>query len=322
MVCEQTWRQQKTIAIGDLSQNPPAYFKDLDEMPYRAYIGLPYQVENKPMGTVCLIHRDPLEGGFTTYDQELLQIFSRWLGFAMDQYLKSQHLKRLNQVKAQMIRLISHDLRSPLTAIQGLVQISLMSENQLSQRVRENLEMVLYSSRNATELLESILQVEHVGNEAYMLMPLSLSHIARQELQQIAFQAEEMNVTLVEDFDESLKAMVSPQWMGQALGNLIRNALKFTPEGGQITVSILAHAGEVRCQVQDTGIGIPDKLRPQIFEAFTPSRRKGLRGETTTGLGLYLVKQIVEQHNGRISCESQDGQGACFRVDLPLADPV
>lgn len=320
VVCEQTWLQRKTIAIGDLAQDPPAFFESLDEVPYRAYIGMPYQVENQPKGTVCLINREPLADGFTAYDQELLLIFARWLGFAMDQHLKSQHLKQLNQVKAQMIRLISHDLRSPLTAIQGLVQISLLDDNDLNTKVRENLEMVLYSSRNATDLLESILQVEHVGNEAYFLVPMPLSHIVNQELQQVAFQAEEMQVSLVTELDDTLKGMFNPRWMGQALSNLLRNALKFTPAEGQIKVSVFEHQGCIRCQIQDTGIGIPARLLPQIFEAFTPSRRKGLRGETTTGLGLYLVKQIIEQHQGRISCESQENQGTCLTLDLPLRE--
>ncbi len=322
VVCEQTWQQRKTLAIGDLIQDPPAFFKELEEVPYQAYIGMPYLVENKPMGTVCLINRDPIANGFTTYDQELLTIFARWLGFAMDQHLKSQHLKQLNQVKAQMIRLISHDLRSPLTAIQGLVQISLLDDNDLNIKVRENLEMVLYSSRNATELLESILQVEHVGNEAYTLLPVPLTHIMQGELLKVTFQAEEMGIKLVTELDHDLRVMLNPRWMGQAVSNLLRNALKFTPAGGQVSVSIFENKGRLRCQIQDSGIGIPARLLPQIFEAFTPSRRKGLRGETTTGLGLYLVKQIIEQHGGVIRCESQENQGSCFSFDLPLLDSV
>ena len=106
----------------------------------------------------------------------------------------------------------------------------------------------------------------------------------------------------------------------QVLTNLVSNALKFTPDGGRVSVRIAAYPGGVRVQVRDTGVGIPAELQPHLFEAFTKARRPGLRGEPTTGLGLALCKTIVEWHQGTIAVASAEGEGSTFTVEIPQAE--
>lgn len=119
---------------------------------------------------------------------------------------------------------------------------------------------------------------------------------------------------------EPVYALLDVNKFAQVLTNLVSNALKFTPDGGQVSVHITPAPGCVRVEVRDTGVGIPAALQPHLFEAFTKARRPGLRGEPTTGLGLALCKTIVEWHHGTISVTSIEGAGTTVTVEIPQAD--
>lgn len=108
----------------------------------------------------------------------------------------------------------------------------------------------------------------------------------------------------------------------QVVTNLISNALKFTPDGGRVTVRVVPTPTSVRIQVEDEGIGIPLALQAHLFEPFTKARREGLRGEPTTGLGLTLCKTVVEWHKGTLTVVSTEGRGTTFTVELPRADSL
>ena len=103
----------------------------------------------------------------------------------------------------------------------------------------------------------------------------------------------------------------------QALTNLVSNANKFTRRNGHIRVSVQVNAGSITLSVSDNGIGIPKDLLPVLFERFTKARRPGLKGEETVGLGLSIVKRIVELHGGRIWVESEEHQGSIFFIEIP-----
>jgi two-component system sensor histidine kinase VicK len=100
------------------------------------------------------------------------------------------------------------------------------------------------------------------------------------------------------------------------LENLISNAVKFTHAGGEVRISLKNKAQKVLMQVSDTGIGIPSKWQKNIFDKFTKANRKGTQGETTTGLGLYIVKQIVDLHKGKIWVESEENKGTSFFIEF------
>jgi two-component system sensor histidine kinase VicK len=110
--------------------------------------------------------------------------------------------------------------------------------------------------------------------------------------------------------------------LARVLDNLLSNAVKFTHPGGQITLSLQQEANKVILKVRDNGVGIPQSLQGSVFEKFTKANRSGTEGETTTGLGLFIAKQIVEWHNGKIWLESREGEGTTFYVELPLGECV
>ena len=106
----------------------------------------------------------------------------------------------------------------------------------------------------------------------------------------------------------------------QVLNNLISNAIKFTPDGGTITVELVQQADTIRLTVADTGVGIPAHLLPQLFDKFTKARRPGLRGEHTTGLGMSVIQTLVHLHGGQVAATSQEGAGTQVTVELPALD--
>ena len=122
--------------------------------------------------------------------------------------------------------------------------------------------------------------------------------------------------------DEPVYAALDVNKFTQVLTNLVSNAIKFTPDGGHVAVQVEPGVGSVRIRVRDTGIGIPEAMQPHLFERFTKARRRGLRGEETTGLGLMLCKTIVEWHQGTLSVESTEGQGSTFTIEIPQAEAV
>jgi two-component system, OmpR family, sensor histidine kinase VicK len=116
--------------------------------------------------------------------------------------------------------------------------------------------------------------------------------------------------------EEAVYARIIPNKFKRVLENLLANAVKFTPAGGQVTISVKNKGRKALLQVSDTGIGIPEHLQSSIFQKFTKANRVGTAGEPTTGLGLYLVKQIVEKHKGKIWVESKENAGSSFFIQL------
>lgn len=129
--------------------------------------------------------------------------------------------------------------------------------------------------------------------------------------------AETKGVTLALNLPlDPLYARLHPEKFGRVLANLLGNALKFTPAGGVTTLGLREQDGKPLLTVRDTSIGIPGKLHGNLFDKFNPTRRAGLQGETTTGLGLFIAKQIVELHGGASWLESRERGGTTFFVEL------
>jgi two-component system sensor histidine kinase VicK len=121
---------------------------------------------------------------------------------------------------------------------------------------------------------------------------------------------------------EEVHAELDPVKLRQVLDQLLSNAVKFTPQGGRVAVALAQQPGHVLLSVADEGVGIPERLHPVLFDRFTKARRPGLRGEKSTGLGMFITRALVERHGGRIWFESREGAGTTFYVQLPAHGPV
>ncbi|TGE29891.1 PAS domain-containing sensor histidine kinase [Hymenobacter metallicola] len=229
-------------------------------------------------------------------------------------------LKRLYDAQETILQLTTHDLKGPIAHIEllaDLLQRELVGRAALLPEMAHYLTLVQQSCIQANTLLQDILYVGDLDAHGLHKQATDLNAFltARLEVHELA--AKEKGLQLSQELPAGpLHARINPAKFSRVLDNLISNALKFTPAGGTITLGLQEHRGKPRLWVKDTGIGIPSKLHGSLFEKFNPTRRAGLHGETTTGLGLFIARQIVELHGGCIWLESREQEGACFFIDL------
>lgn len=228
------------------------------------------------------------------------------------------NLKMVDRIKSDFIHTVSHDLRSPLTAILGYVEL-LERIGQLNDQQRELVRRVQASVHSITALVNDLLDLGRIeaGFDTSRDVVL-LQDILRYSLDTFQNLALEKGITLSVTMDSNLPSMRgNPIRLRQLVDNLIGNAIKYTPPGGRVLISMQAEDGQIILQVADTGVGIPLADQPRIFEKFF--RASNVSKDTPgTGLGLSIVKSIVENHQGRIWLTSIPGQGSTFYVVLPV----
>jgi two-component system phosphate regulon sensor histidine kinase PhoR len=230
------------------------------------------------------------------------------------------HLKELDRIKSDFVNTVSHDLRSPLTAILGYVEL-IDRVGTVNDQQREFIHRVQISVHNITSLINDLLDLGRIeaGFDARKeIVPFTgIIHFAVDGLKS---RADEKSLELILDIPEELPQILgNPVRMRQMLNNLIANAIKYTPVKGKIRIYAHAEGGQIILQISDNGPGIPAADQPYIFDKFY--RASNVPSETPgTGLGLAIVKSIVENHQGRIWVESNVGQGTTFTVVLPTAD--
>ncbi len=230
------------------------------------------------------------------------------------------HLKELDRIKSDFVNTVSHDLRSPLTAILGYVEL-IERVGAVNSQQREFIRRIQISVHNITSLINDLLDLGRIeaGFDARKeVMPFSA--IVHYAVDSLAARFSEKSQTLETDIPDDLPQVLgNPVRLRQMLSNLVLNAIKYTPPGGKITVTSHVDAGQIILQITDTGPGIPSADQPFIFDKFY--RASNVSPDTPgTGLGLAIVKSIVENHQGRIWVDSALGQGTTFTIVLPIID--
>jgi len=227
------------------------------------------------------------------------------------------HLKELDRIKSEFVTTVSHDLRSPLTAILGYVEL-ISRAGPVNPQQAEFIRRIQFSVQSITALVTDLLDLGRI--EAGFDAQKEATHTAlvvRFVADNLRLRAEARRQTLVVNLPEALpRVWANPPRLRQMLSNLIDNAIKYTPEGGKIWVNAHIDGDLIILSVKDSGMGIPPADQPYIFDKFyrAANTRQEHQG---SGLGLAIVKSIVENHGGRIWFESQPGEGATFTVMLP-----
>lgn len=220
----------------------------------------------------------------------------------------------------RLLAMVAHDLRNPLNTILGMTQLMRIESDRLSEDQQQYLKTIDEACRRANLLVDDLVESQALQEEMTPLVriPMDLNILLAYVCQRHTTAAEQRQVQLVyQPVSQPLEAAIHFDKFGRVLDNLIGNALKFTPPGGQVTLQLGAEAEFVWVAIEDTGIGIPTEMLPHIFEKFTPARRLGLRGERPTGLGLSIVQQLLGRHEGRIEVTSTPNHGARFVIYLP-----
>ncbi|MDZ7755632.1 PAS domain-containing sensor histidine kinase [Rhodohalobacter sp.] len=229
-------------------------------------------------------------------------------------------LRKLIEDKNWLVSTIVHDIRNPISAGVSLNSV-------LLEEIEDEEQIKLIRAANerlesALSLAAELLELSSMEDENFVLEkePTHPSQYLSGIIESFQTTAEENGVELI--FDEKLNTeqiLLNQEKIQRALSNLISNALKFTPKDGRVTLSAILHEDFMQIEISDTGIGIPAEHLPTLFEKFTEAKREGLHGETTTGLGLSITKQIIELHGGSITVSSAEGEGTTFTIKLPLS---
>ena len=228
------------------------------------------------------------------------------------------------QSQREFLANVSHELKTPITSIQGFSQAILDGAVQTPEALTQAAGVIYQESSRMLRLVVDLLSLARLeaGTADLQRAPLDLAALLRSIVEKLSIQAQKVNVTLSEDLAPNLVIIGDGDRLAQVFTNLVDNALKFTPENGQVTVRAGQQDGNAIVRVADTGIGIDPQDQPRIFERFyqvDKSRRGGAgRG---IGLGLAIAAQIIAAHGGRIWLNSQPGMGTTFSISIPLAQP-
>jgi CheY-like chemotaxis protein/two-component sensor histidine kinase len=232
-------------------------------------------------------------------------------------------LTDLNQMKDNLLAVCSHDLRSPLNGILGFADL-LLEKDYLESEDREGLTHIKSSGNVLLGLINDILDLSKAKAEQTELKmdPIALSQIIQTSVNSLGQMATGKSQTIrLQDQSEGAVIMGNASGLGRVFNNLLSNAIKFTPENGTIHLNIEPGPwGKVQVKVVDTGIGIPEDKIPYLFDQFTSTSQSGTSGEVGTGLGMSIVKEILEKHGVPIEVESETGKGTCFTLTFPLTD--
>lgn len=237
---------------------------------------------------------------------------------------ETKHLAELERLRQETTDLIVHDLRSPLNCIEASLQLlQMILPEEVLASCGKIIDLALGSCKDVLDLIDSLLEVARMESDEPVLelQPISLLALITDTVNRLRLLAEQYNITLELDAPAELPSIQGDgNKLERVLDNLLDNALKYTPEGGLITVAVRPVNGQVEVRVTDTGTGIPPEYQGRIFERFTrvpgsEGRRRGL------GWGLAFCRSVIEAHGGRIWLESEVGQGSTFAFTIPVEMP-
>ncbi|MBT3389894.1 MAG: GAF domain-containing protein [Chloroflexi bacterium] len=228
------------------------------------------------------------------------------------------YFKELDRIKSDFVSTVSHDLRSPLTAILGYVEL-LERVGPINERQRNFIQRVQTSVRNITELINDLLdlgRIEAGFNERKV--SLSIKNLLQYSVENLRSPLEEKNLTLRQEVASHLPNIFGDSVrLRQVIDNLLGNAIRYSSEDGEIIVVAKEENDQIIFRVEDSGCGIPAADRPHIFEKFYRASNV-VENVSGSGLGLAIVKSIVENHQGRVWVDSVEGEGSAFTVVLPI----
>jgi signal transduction histidine kinase len=234
----------------------------------------------------------------------------------------SEQLKELNEKKDYLMEILAHDLKSPLANIQALIGLLKMDGYQEESIEKKVIDMILDSSRKSQSLIQKILSSENLENIIYNLKleETDISHVLKQAVDELQNTAEQKKIAIHLSIEngKNFIALIDRVYMLQVFENLINNAIKFSPSGRNIFVAVKNSGKALRVEVKDEGPGIQKEEMGMLFKKFKKLSNKPTGGESSTGLGLSIVKHYTELLKGKVWCESEPGQGSNFIIELPM----
>jgi signal transduction histidine kinase len=349
------WKREAKLKLGEGISGKvaltaaPVYVPDAHAMPdfiffdptVRSLLCVPLTIKERVIGTLTIDHTEP--DAFTQNDERVLSIASAQASVAIEnaqlyeelkeRARKLEHayheLQESDRLKDELVQNVSHELRTPLTFIKGYVELLLEEDmGPLTERQRESLSIVAEKTNSVTRLVSDIIFLEQIERESLQLTTFNVTDLARLALQGSEVTAGAAGIQLALDAEPGLPALSADRdRIMQVFDNLLANAIKFSPRGGTITIRLRdgLNAGQgdtILASVSDTGIGIPREQIKRIFERFYQVDGSATRHFGGAGVGLAIVKRIVEAHGGSIWAESELSKGSTFFFTIPKVRPA
>ena len=292
-------------------------------LPMRGWLAAPLvEREGKNIGLIQL--SDKYDGEFTDEDEEVLIQLAHMASAAVQNARLYREAQEANRAKDDFIATLSHELRTPMTAILGWVQLLRYSEND-EQQVGSAIEMIENSTRVQARIIEDLMDVSRiiVGKLHLEYEAIELEPLVRAAERNFIGTLRERNLTYQTEIDgEPLSVWGDGTRLQQVVWNLLSNAIKFTPDGGSISLSLRKSGDRALIRVSDTGQGISPEFIDHVFERFRQASDQS-HHSPGLGLGLAIVRHLVEAHHGTVEVESPGlGKGATFTVSLPLSPVI
>ena len=297
-----------------------AHLAILRELGLHSILIVPLSVHGRTLGAITFVSATP-ERAISEDDATVLSEVARRASLAIDNARLYRDVEIANRAKDEFLALLSHELRTPLNAIMGWSHM--LRQGLPADMQPHALDVIARNAQSQKQLVEDLLDVARIASGKLDLQRavVDLSDLARTAIDSALPVAQLKGVTLVlETASDTLPLDGDPVRLHQVVANLLSNAIKFTDAGGRITVRISREPDDAVLSVSDTGVGIPREFLPHVFERFRQADGSLSRSYAGLGLGLWVVKQIVDAHGGRVCAES-DGpkQGARVEVRLPFA---
>jgi len=349
-------REGLPVLIEDIPEALPRLHPFLQQwlvkLGTKTFIAVPLKVQNRILGVLVADRLEP--HSLTHQDMRVLGTLANQMAIALDNanayaeidplnrgleskvqkrtaelqqvnvelQTANERLKELDRLKSQFLSYCSHELRTPLTAIKGFSELTLQgSSGMLTEQQRHFLTRINANADRLTRIIADLLDLARIesGTIHMVWTPVALPELLHEVLEQLQLMARPKGQTLrLTCPHDSLTIMGDHDRLQQIVTNLVHNALKFSPEKGTVSVELCRDSlTTIMIVVSDTGPGIPDHVLSNLFEPFFQAHRGGDRATKGLGLGLTIVKNLVDLHGGSITVESQMGKGTTFRVTLP-----
>jgi signal transduction histidine kinase len=294
----------------------------LRELAPTSLIIIPLKARGRVLGSLVLATSRDFGRRYTDRDVVIAKEVARRVALAVDRALLYRAAAQAARLREEMVALVSHDLKSPLATIQMVASYlveDLVPDDAAHRQERKQLQAIQRSAERMSRLIHDLLDVAAIdaGKLSVKRSPLRVDTLVSDVLDLLRPLAAAKRIALVPDASPALpKVVADHERMLQVFSNIGGNAVKFTPDGGQIEIRATARDTVVEFEVRDSGVGISADDLPYVFDRFWQAKNAKRAG---SGLGLAIAKGIVETHNGRIRAESEMGRGSSFIFTLPIA---
>lgn len=338
--CEFTIKKNEVVTIDDANlvehQTHPCY----EILKIRSYIGVPIKFNDLEIGTLSFLSYDHKEPAFSQTDRDLVQYLGQWVNNYFDRLdykqniskknqeleklnqelaINNQNLQKIMQEKDQLMQILVHDLKSPLSNIQMLS--FLFQDFVTDEESGELLNIFNKSLQDVFHLIgqmETLNSVENLSSENF-IEEFDLNTFLIENLKNFEITAKTKQIEIIYSFDQEFKKIKTDQnFLKRILHNLISNALKFSAYDKNVFINLSNIENEFQISIRDEGPGITIADQEKMFDRFSKLENKPTNNESSSGLGLFIVRELLNRINGSVSVKSTLAEGSIFTVKLPF----